>query len=60
MALSWGSIIHRGVGYGLIFAGGAWRWWLAPPVATIGLLGCALAPIGWALDDASTPSARQS
>ena len=50
--ISWGGIIHRGVGYGLIFASGAWRWWLVPPICGIALLVCAVALIGWALEDA--------
>lgn len=49
LAISWGGTIHRGVGYGLIFASGAWRWWLVPPIVAIGLLVCAVALIGWAL-----------
>jgi ABC-type dipeptide/oligopeptide/nickel transport system permease subunit len=50
--ISWGGIIHRGVGYGLIFASGAWRWWLVPPICGIALLVSAVALIGWALEDA--------
>ncbi len=49
--ISWGGIIHRGVGYGLIFASGAWRWWLLPPIVAIALLICAIALIGWALEE---------
>lgn len=49
--ISWGGIIHRGVGYGLIFASGAWRWWLVPPIAAIALLICAIALIGWAIEE---------
>ncbi len=48
--ISWGGIIHRGVGYGLIFVSGAWRWWLLPPVVCIALLVCSVAVIGWALE----------
>ena len=48
--ISWGGMIHRGVGYGLIFASGAWRWWLVPPIVAIALLICAIALIGWALE----------
>lgn len=55
LAISWGGMIHRGVSYGLIFASGAWRWWLLPPIAAIGLLVCAIALLGWALDAASSP-----
>ncbi len=50
--ISWGGVIHRGVGYGLIFAGGAWRWWLVPPICSITLLVSAVALIGWVLGDA--------
>ena len=56
VAISWGGMIHRGVGYGLIFVSGAWRWWLVPPIVAIGLLVCAVALIGWALDAATNPS----
>ena len=56
LAISWGGMIHRGVGYGLIFVSGAWRWWLLPPIAAIGLLIGAVALIGWALDAASNPA----
>lgn len=55
--VSWGGIIHRGVGYGLIFASGAWRWWLVPPILGISLLICAVALIGWALDTAGNARA---
>lgn len=48
--ISWGGMIHRGVGYGLIFASGAWRWWLIPPILAISLLICGIALIGWAID----------
>ncbi|MGI8858070.1 MAG: ABC transporter permease [Thermomicrobiales bacterium] len=48
--ISWGGIIHRGVGYGLIFASGAWQWWLVPPICGIALLVSAVALIGWALE----------
>jgi len=48
--ISWGGIIHRGVGYGLIFVSGAWQWWLVPPVVAISLLICGLAMIGWAIE----------
>lgn len=57
LAISWGGIIHRGTGYGLIFASGAWRWWLVPPIVAISALICAVALISWALDSA-TPGAR--
>ncbi|MGI8688141.1 MAG: ABC transporter permease [Thermomicrobiales bacterium] len=50
--ISWGDIIHRGVGYGLIFASGAWRWWLVPPICAITLLVSAVALIGWSLEAA--------
>lgn len=50
--ISWGGIIHRGVGYGLIFASGAWRWWLLPPICGITLLVSAVALIGWTLEAA--------
>lgn len=56
LAISWGGMLHRGVGYGLIFVSGAWRWWLLPPLAAIGLLIGAVALIGWALDAASNPA----
>ncbi|HEX5504358.1 MAG TPA: ABC transporter permease [Thermomicrobiales bacterium] len=56
---SWGGMIHRGAANGLVFASGAWRWWLAPPIAAIALLVAAVALLGWALDAAGTP-ARQS
>lgn len=49
--ISWGGIIHRGVRYGLIFASGAWRWWLAPPIVAIALLICAIALIGGSLEE---------
>jgi peptide/nickel transport system permease protein len=48
--ISWGGIIHRGVGYGLIFVSGAWQWWLVPPVVAISLLICGIAMIGWAIE----------
>ncbi len=49
--ISWGDTIHRGVGYGLIFASGAWRWWLMPPIVAIALLISAIALIGWAIEE---------
>jgi peptide/nickel transport system permease protein len=48
--ISWGGTIHRGVGYGLIFVSGAWRWWLVPPILAISLLICGIALIGWAIE----------
>lgn len=51
--ISWGGIIHHGVGYGLIFVSGAWRWWLLPPLLAISLLVSAVALIGWTLDTAT-------
>jgi len=57
IAISWGGMIHRGVGYGLIFASGAWRWWLLPPIVAIALLVSAVALVAWALEDVSTPRA---
>lgn len=56
--ISWGGIIHRGVGYGLIFASGAWRWWLMPAIVCIALLVCSVAVIGWMLEDASERNRR--
>jgi len=56
--VSWGGMIHRGVGYGLIFASGAWRWWLMPPIVCIALLVCAVALIGWTLEDSRTRNYR--
>lgn len=50
LSISWGGIIHRGVGYGLIFITGAWRWWLVPPTVAIALLITAVALIGASLD----------
>lgn len=50
--ISWGGIIHRGVGYGLIFVSGAWQWWLVPPVLAISLLICGIVLIGWAIEEA--------
>jgi peptide/nickel transport system permease protein len=50
--MSWGGIIHRGVGYGLIFVSGAWQWWLVPPVVAISLLICGIAMIGGAIEAA--------
>jgi len=58
--ISWGGIIHRGVGYGLIFASGAWRWWLLPPIAAIAVLICAIALIGWALEERTEYGSRFS
>lgn len=51
LAISWGGIVRRGVGYGLIFASGAWRWWLVPPIIAISALICAATLIGWSLDE---------
>lgn len=51
--VSWGGTIHRAVGYPLIFAGDAWRWWLLPPAAAIAALVTAFALVGWALDEAA-------
>lgn len=48
--IGWGGIIHRGVGYGLIFVSGAWQWWLVPPICGIALLVSAVGLIGWALE----------
>lgn len=56
--ISWGGIIHRGVGYGLIFASGAWRWWLLPPIVAIALLICAITLIGWALEERTENGSR--
>ena len=52
-SVSWGGTIHRAVGYALIFAGDAWRWWLLPPAVAIAALVTAFALIGWALDEAA-------
>ncbi len=54
LTISWGGIIHRGVGYGLIFVMGAWRWWLVPPIVAIVLLIAAVALIGASLDTATS------
>lgn len=51
--VSWGGTIHRAVGYALIFATDAWRWWLLPPAAAIAVLVSTLALLGWALDEAA-------
>lgn len=56
--VSWGGIIHRGVSYGLIFARGAWRWWLLPPIGCIALLVSAVALAGWAIETHVDPAAR--
>lgn len=56
--ISWGGIIYRGVGYGLIFASGAWRWWLLPPIVAIALLICAITLIGWALEERTENGSR--
>jgi ABC-type dipeptide/oligopeptide/nickel transport system permease subunit len=58
VTISWGGIIHRGVGYGLIFASGAWRWWLVPPTIAIAWLICAIALIGWAIEERTEYGSR--
>jgi ABC-type dipeptide/oligopeptide/nickel transport system permease subunit len=55
VAISWGGMIQRGVGYGLIFASDAWQWWLLPPILALSLLVCTVMLIGWALDAAGNP-----
>ncbi len=56
--VSWGGIVHRAVGYGLLFASPTWSWWLFPPVVAIALFVAALALLGTALDERATPALR--
>ncbi len=51
--VSWGGTARRAVGYGLIFATDAWRWWLLPPLVGIATVIAAFALIGRAIDDAT-------
>ncbi len=56
--VSWGGMVHRAMGYALLFATPAWSWWLLPPVLGIGLFVASLALLGTALDERATPALR--
>ncbi len=56
--VSWGGMVHRAMGYALLFATPAWSWWLLPPMLGIALFVASLALLGTALDERATPALR--
>lgn len=47
---SWGGAVSRALGYPLLFASGAWVWWLAPPALAIAAFVASLALVGTAVE----------
>ena len=47
---SWGGAVSRALAYPLLFASGAWIWWLAPPALAIAAFVASLALVGTVLD----------
>lgn len=58
-AVSWGSVLQRGLSHGGIYAGAAWMWWVLPAGLAVTVAALGLAFIGVGLEPRANPRWRR-